>query len=382
MSTSRQLAVSCIKRARNGAFINDLLNAELNRSSLEPRDRRFVTELVYGTTRRARSLEYLWRRYVEREPSDDEFAGLQLGTFQLVFTDVDVHAAVNETVAAVAPRSRPLVNAVLRKVATDRERETVWPDIATQLSYPDWIVTRLVADLGEVDADAMLRAMNEPMLATQRVDGYTQDRGSQWVAELSGAQVGERVLDVCAAPGGKATAIASLVGANGFVVAGDRVTSRLRRLRDNVIEYASGNACVVQLDGHALPFLSASFDRVVVDAPCSGLGVLARRPDARWRVSEADVAALADQQLTLLRASVDTVRPGGTLVYSVCTVLQAETDDVVERLLTARPDLSLDKGDWLQEAVGLGFRQTKTGAMILSHDHGTDAMFVARLIRD
>jgi 16S rRNA (cytosine967-C5)-methyltransferase len=228
----------------------------------------------------------------------------------------------------------------------------------------------------------MLRAMNEPMLATQRVDGYTQDRGSQWVAQLSGAQVGERVLDVCAAPGGKATAIASLVGANGFVVAGDRVTSRLRRLRDNVIENASRNACVVQLDGHALPFLSASFDRVVVDAPCSGLGVLARRPDARWRVSEADVAALADQQLTLLRASVDAVCHGGALVYSVCTVLQAETDDVVERLLTARPDLSLDKGDWLQEAVGLGFRQTKTGAMILSHDHGTDAMFVARLIRD
>jgi 16S rRNA (cytosine967-C5)-methyltransferase len=379
MTTARALALRTIQKAQKGAFVNDLLNAELNRSALEPRDRRFVTELVYGTVRQQRALEFVWRQLISRDPSAEEFAGLQLGAYQLLHLDVDTHAAVNETVGALALRARPMVNAVLRKIADRRAEPIVWPNIATELSYPDWVVDRLIADLGHDDAVEMLRAMNQPATATSRDDGYTQDLGSQWVATLAGAQQGERVLDVCAAPGGKATALATAVGPTGLVIAGDRTTSRLRRLSENMNSYAPDNSVVAQLDGLTLPIAAGSMDRVLVDAPCSGLGVLARRPDARWRVQQSDVTSLGAQQLELLTAATDTVRDGGTLVYSVCTVTRAETDDVVQALLQRDPRLTLDTSAWVGQATALGFDRTDTGVRILCQRHATDAMFVARL---
>jgi 16S rRNA (cytosine967-C5)-methyltransferase len=143
--------------------------------------------------------------------------------------------------------------------------------------------------------------------------------------------------------------------------------------------YAPDNSVVAQLDGLTLPIAAGSMDRVLVDAPCSGLGVLARRPDARWRVQQSDVTSLGAQQLELLTAATDTVRDGGTLVYSVCTVTRAETDDVVQALLQRDPRLTLDTSAWVGQATALGFDRTDTGVRILCQRHATDAMFVARL---
>jgi 16S rRNA (cytosine967-C5)-methyltransferase len=213
--------------------------------------------------------------------------------------------------------------------------------------------------------------MNAAAPVTMRADGYTQDRASQWVAESVGAQPGERVLDVCAAPGGKATAMAQRHGSDGaFVVAAEMNRARAALLGANVARLAA-DVAVVCADGTAPPFAPSSFDRVLLDAPCSGLGALRRRPDARWRIELTDLDELVDLQRRLLGAVTSLVRPGGTLVYSVCTLTAAESIDhpvpagfeVVE---TAPP------GVW--RAYGHGWR-------VLPHDDDTDGMVVVRYRR-
>jgi 16S rRNA (cytosine967-C5)-methyltransferase len=257
------------------------------------------------------------------------------------------------------------VNAVLRKVAT---HDVVWPDDATRLSYPDWIVDRLRYDLGEDDALAALEVMDTAPSATERADGYVQDLASQWVAEAVGAQPGERILDLCAAPGGKAIAMAA-TGA--FVVAADVRPGRAGL----VVANARGRAPlgVVVADGTAPPWQPGSFDRVLVDAPCSGLGVLRRRPDARWRVDPASVDRLAEVQRALVAAAIPLVRPGGLLVYSVCTLTHAEGPGVDAWLAEAHPSLvpePLPAAPW--SAAG-------RGARLLPQDAGTDGMYLLRL---
>src|SRR5829696_4597301 len=187
----------------------------LERSGLAERDRRFATELVYGTTRMRRACDFLVDRFVLRRLDPPTRAVLRLGAHQLHHLGTSAHAAVSATVAVAPPRSRGLVNAVLRRVA---EAPVDWPDEATRLSYPDWVVERLTADLGEPDALAALEEMDRPAEAVERPDGYVQDRASQLVVTAVGAAAGERVADVCAGPGGKATALA---GAGATVLATD-----------------------------------------------------------------------------------------------------------------------------------------------------------------
>ena len=170
----------------------------------------------------------------------------------------------------------------------------------------------------------------------ERADGYHQDLASQWVADEVGAEAGERVLDLCAAPGGKATA---LLASGATVVATDLRPSRVGLIVANAARLGGDPLVALAADGRHPPFRPASFDRVLVDAPCSGLGSLRRRPDARWRIQRADVDRLATLQRELLGAAADLVRPGGTLVYSVCTLTAAETVGVDEWLAEAHPDL-------------------------------------------
>ena len=194
---------------------------------------------------------------------------------------------------------RAVVNAVLRRVASQLAAGPItWPDPATELSYPDWIVARLARDLGPESARDALVTMNEPAAMTVRADGYVQDRASQLVATQVGAQPGDRILDVCAAPGGKATAIA----AHGpdLVVAADVSPGRAALTAANAERLGAGRIATVVADGLQPPWPAGRFDRVLVDAPCSGLGVLRRRPDARWRVQPGDVARLAGLQRRLL----------------------------------------------------------------------------------
>jgi 16S rRNA (cytosine967-C5)-methyltransferase len=250
--------------------------------------------------------------------------------------------------------------------------QMVWPDEATQLSYPDWIVERLRVELGDADARAALMTMNEPPPVSVRDDGYTQDRSSQWVAAAVGALPGERVLDLCAAPGGKATAMAARSGHDGaFVIAADVSRARTGLIRDNITRVGADGVAVCA-DGTMPPFVASSFDRVLLDAPCSGLGALRRRPDSRWRITAADITELAALQRTLLASSAALVRPGGTLVYSVCTLTAEESIDHPApagfTVVDERPE-----GTW--RPYGHGWR-------VLPHDDDTDGMVLVRYRRD
>ncbi len=362
---ARAAAVHCLQRIEDeGAYANLVVPAVLDAGDLEPRDRGFVTELVYGTTRMRRACDALVDRFVVTEPDPATRRVLRLGAYQLAFAGVAAHAAVGETVALAPKRTRGFVNAVLRKVA---RMQMVWPDRATELSYPDWIVERMRTELGDDDADAALVRMNVAAPVSVRADGYTQDRASQWVAAAVDAVAGDRVLDVCAAPGGKSTALAA-TGAR--VVANELGAARAHLVRSNV-ERLGADIAVVRSDGTALAFAPGTFDRVLLDAPCSGLGALRRRPDARWRIQPKDVDELAALQRRLLTASAEVVRPGGMLVYSVCTITAVESIDhpipAGFEIVTDRPE-----GAW---------RPYAHGWRVLPHDDDTDGMVVVRYRR-
>jgi 16S rRNA (cytosine967-C5)-methyltransferase len=245
-----------------------------------------------------------------------------------------------------------------------------WPDDAVRLSYPDWIVDRLVADLGRDDALAALEAMDLAPHVTLRADGYAQDLASQWVAEAVGAGEGDVVADVCAAPGGKATWLASR-GAH--VAAADVRPSRVGLIAANAQRTGvAGHVVAVVADATASPLRPGAFDAVLVDAPCSGLGVLHRRADARWRAQPEDVERLAALQRRILTAAIGLVRPGGTLVYSACTMTRAETVAHDEWLAEEHPDLepvSPPDAPW---------RPWGRGALVLPQDAGTDGMALFR----
>lgn len=365
--SARHLALDALDRIeRDGAYANLVLPELLGRSGLEPRDRHFATELVYGTTRMRRACDFLVDRFLARDLDVRVRNALRLGAYQLHFLGMAPHAAVGETVEVAPKAARGLVNAVLRRVA---EAPVVWPDDATRLSYPDWILDVLMADLGIEAALAALEVMNTAPPVTERADGYVQDLASQWVAEAVGAKVGERIADLCAAPGGKAT----LMAASGAqVVAGDIRKARVGLIRANARE---GHLDVLVADAARPPFPPASFDRVLIDAPCSGLGTLRRRPDARWRMDAAAPERLGAVQRHLLDAAVGLLRPGGRLVYSVCTLTDAESLAVDDHVASVRPDLVPEPppdGPW--EPHG-------RGARLLPQTAGTDGMYLLRLRR-
>ncbi|MEJ7585692.1 MAG: transcription antitermination factor NusB [Acidimicrobiales bacterium] len=364
----RTLAIDALVRIdRDGAYANLLLPSLLDRSGLDERDRGFVTTLVYGTTRMQRACDWLVDRFVMRPLDPPTRAALRLGAYQIAFLGTPAHAAVSATVAAVPRRTSGLVNAVLRRVA---EAPRAYPDPAIGLSYPDWIVERLSADLGREAALAALAAMNEPGEVSRRDDGYVQDRGSQLVAEAIGAAPGDRIVDLCAAPGGKATALA---GAGAFVVAIDRRPARAGLVSENATRLGLGDHLpVVVADGRRPPLAPACVDKVLVDAPCTGLGALRRRPDARWRIGPDAIDRLVDVQVDLLDAATALLRPGGELTYAVCTLTVAETLAVAEATGARHPDLMPLPGPeppW--EPWG-------TGARLLPQTTGTDGMVLFR----
>jgi 16S rRNA (cytosine967-C5)-methyltransferase len=228
-------------------------------------------------------------------------------------------------------------------------------------------VARLSADLGRQPALEALAAMNDPASATMRADGYIQDRASQMISEHLLRWAGATVLDMCAAPGGKATGMA---GTGRLVVAADVSLARTRVVRSNATRLGSESVVTVVADGTTAPFPSATFDLVLVDAPCTGLGVLRRRPDARWRVQPGDVDRLAALQRRLLASAAGLVRPGGVLAYSVCTLTSSETaavDRWCARELAAFAPQPPPGGPW--KAAG-------RGALLLPQTEGTDGMFL------
>lgn len=360
--TARDVAYSALLRIdHEGAYANLLVPSMLGESRLHDRDRRFVTELTYGATRMRRACDASIDRFVVRDPDPEIRTLLRLGAYQLMYAGVAAHAAVGETVALAPKPVRGFINAVLRKIAATPMPP--WSSIATELSYPDWVVDRLIAELGEEQGLAALRRMNEPGSVSTREDGYVQDRSSQWVAALVGAEEGDRVFDVCSAPGGKSTAMAR---SGAFVVAGEVQGHRARLVVANA-QRLGLHIPVVGADGEAPPFADCTFDRVLIDAPCSGLGALRRRPDARWHVQPEDITELAALQRRILRACASLVRVGGTLVYSVCTLTAAESID--------HP---VPPGFVPLDAPGEPWEPYGDGARVLPQTADTDGMVIRR----
>ena len=368
-------------------------------AGLDDRDRALARQLAFGTVQRARTLDHaietLGKRPVRKLDGPVRDA-LRLGAFQLGYLDgVPRYAAVNESVELVR-RARlasavPFANAVLRRVAEGIEGLlAALPEGPLKHSYPDWIWDVWRRDLGEEDALALMRAQNEPPETVVRLvrgelegepteipgawrvprvddralaDGriWPQSRGSQLAGLAVGSQAGERVLDLCAAPGGKTAMLA------GEVTAVEVNESRARELEENLRRVGRDDVRVVHADGRSLPSELTGFDRALVDAPCSGLGVLAARPDLRWRSQP-----LPELQLELLRAAAERVRAGGTIVYSVCTVNADESEAVI--------DASGLEVEPIREWPQFAHRTRPEFLQTLPHVHGTSGFFVARLL--
>ena len=372
-TTARGVAISALVAAESGERANIVVPRLLTSSGLDERDKAFATELAYGALRMCRACDWLVGRFAHGQLEPHVRAAARAGAYQLAFMRVPAYAAVSATVAEAPRRARPLLNAVLRRVAGVVEAgPVVWPDLGTRLSYPDWVIRRLGEDIGPERALAALEQMNVAASPSVRADGYVQDPGSQAVAEYMVALMEEspgRALDVCAAPGGKTTLVA---GSAPFVVGADLTPSRVDLLAGNVRRLGLGNVGVVVADGLAPPFQPSSFAGVLVDAPCTGLGVLRRRPDARWRGRPEDAGRLSGLQRRLLTAVVPMVAPGGVLVYSVCTLTRAETLDIDNWLSTHLPPgwgeaVKPPEPPW--EALG-------RGALLLPQAAGTDGMYV------
>ena len=368
----RRVALTLLRRIEDeGAFANLVVPSTLDRSDLSRSNRAMVTDLVYGTTRLRRACDALVDRHISSPPDAATRRILRLGAYQWGWGGVPAHAAVHETVSLAPRRVRGFVNAILRRtVEGPPPSDLKWPSLASQLSVPDWIYDLYVDEVGAEAAVASLARMNVPPAPVVRDDGYVQDRASTWVAAAVGAQPGELILDLCAAPGGKATALAA---AGATVVAADLRTQRAGLIAENAqrLGFSSDQLSVIAADGTLPPFAESQFDAVLLDAPCSGLGALRRRPDSRWRVEPRDVDVLSSLQQTLIDSATTLVKPGGRFVYSVCTINASESID------HGMPsgwevDDAPPEGQW--QRFGHGWR-------VLPHDADTDGMVLMRYRR-
>jgi 16S rRNA (cytosine967-C5)-methyltransferase len=401
---ARDLARRVLQRVDEGAYATLALAGELGRArALSPADRGLGTELVYGVLKRRRRLDWALAAYAPRglDALDGRVRdALRVGAYQILFLRVPAHAAVDDAVNAIKrARGQGLANfanALLRRLA--REGEPPPPSsslerLAVVESAPDWLARDALARFGDEQARAYLSSLNAPaplwlrantlrttrqealralaaerpeatLTPSQRVpealradgagdpaalrvfaDGLVtpQDLAAQAVARLCDPQPGERLLDACAGVGGKSTHLAALAGDRAPIDSADVSARKLDLGADLArrLGVTSMRAIACDLtDGHAP--LAASYDRVLLDAPCSGLGVLRRHPEAKWRRQPDDARALAALQARLIDALVPRVRPGGVFVYSVCTYTDDEGPEQLRRLLAMHRDFTVE----------------------------------------
>jgi 16S rRNA (cytosine967-C5)-methyltransferase len=397
IAPARRAAYEVVRRVfEDDAYADRALRTAVE--GLDERDRALAQRLAYGTVQRKRTLDHaieaIGRRPV-RKLDPPVLAALRLGAYQLGYSELPAHAVVDDSVELVRrarlERAVPFTNAVMRRFA-DKLRGFLGslPDGPLKHSYPDWIYDVWCRDLGEEEALSLMRAQNEPpetvvrlvrgdppgeptdvpgAYRVERVDEqaveegriWPQSRASQLAALVVGSRPGDRVLDSTAAPGGKATML------EGEVTAVELNPGRARELQENVERLRATNVTVVEADATDLPPDLDGFDRALVDAPCSGLGVLARRPDLRWRARP-----LPDLQLALLREAAARTKPGGTIVYSVCTINADENEVVVDASGLAVESLA---EEWPQ------YVHPKRPEFLLTRpdEHNTSGFFIARL---
>src|SRR6185369_8091481 len=439
-SAARDVAARVLERVETDAsFADSTLDAELTSRRLEPRDAALATELVYGALRWQGYLDWILAPHSRRRlPSLDPRVRvlLRMTAYQIAFLErVPAFAAVNDAVT-LAPRSpgvSAFVNAVLRSFARRgaREREPAPPRnpidaLAARCSFPAWIVERWVVRYGRDEAESLMRALNERPPLTLRanrlritrdelgrrladedgldsrptrlapeglvvgpggapgewrafVDGgfAVQDEASMLIARLLAPEPGATVADVCAAPGTKTTHLAELMDNRGRILAFDREPTRLARVGE-----AAARLGISIIDAREGPVESlakdfpAACDGVLVDAPCSNLGVLRRNPEVKWRRQPSDIALASQRQREILGSAAAMVRPGGRLVYATCSLEPEENDDVARAFLAAKPEFRLDPPDDFPlplDAAGW--------LRCLPHRHGTDGFSAVRFRR-
>jgi 16S rRNA (cytosine967-C5)-methyltransferase len=327
-SPAREISFRILQQVEKGGYASDLLRRDT--AGLEPRDAALAESIVFGCLRRRSQLDFLILHYSgksARKLDDAVRLALHMGVFQLRYLDrIPPHAAVTESVELVKlARKRSaagFVNAVLRKV---NRNPVEWPDRATELSLPGWLLERWEQHYGApLAAGIAAAALEEPEKWMNPVTGLQQDIGAQFIVPLLEIKPGMTVLDLCAAPGNKT---AQVIAAGGRVVACDRYYRRL--------ENVPAQAARIVLDATDPLPLRGGFDRILVDAPCSGTGTLAHNPEIKWRLQPADIEVFADRQRKILANALASLKPGGRVVYSTCS-LETEENETVIRDFGAR----------------------------------------------
>ncbi len=408
--SARQACLQALLEWEKGrSFSDEILHRTTETHRFSSQDRAFLMESFFGILRNLSALDYLADSLSRGSLDKSTRAVLRLGLYQIFHLNVPPHAAVHETVS-LGGHARGLVNAVLRRALREKpalEQQLHAQPLAVRFSHPEFLIERWQRQFGEsrtlellawnnrpaevyiranglritpVELAAKLPALAEPSavhpaaLKVQQLpmdwvsEGlcYVQDPSTLFACDLLNPQPGDSVLDACAAPGGKTTYLAEKMRNQGTLVACDLYESRLDRLKANLQRMGVQIATVLQTDSMQAdgPLASRRFDRILVDAPCSNTGVLRRRVDVRWRLTDEDFLRMPAQQLALLRRTASLLKPGGTLVYSTCSLEKEENEDVVASTLQAVPEL---------ECV-----ETRR---ILPFVEGVDGAFAAKFVR-
>jgi 16S rRNA (cytosine967-C5)-methyltransferase len=440
----RQAASETLLRIRKeSGFADRLIDGELSKGALCGPDRGLYVELVFGVLRRQGTLDYILQQLLEKpmiELDPQALVILRIGLYQLTCLDrIPESAAVNESVnlaKLITPGTSGLINAVLRNYL--RRRETIcFPDVATnpsaaiavRHSQPEWLAEQWLAQLGVAEAGQLAEASSQQPPLTLRVntlcsrrnqllqefekqgisatacrfspDGISvagrhtittlpgfeaglfaiQDEASQVAGILLGAEAGERIWDACAAPGGKSGHLAQQMDDRGELIATDISRSKLTRVHENMRRLGISCLSTAVADLHQSDtFPHGSFDRILLDAPCSGLGVIRRNPEAKWRLFSGDITRLAAVQKTLLKNTANRLKPGGVLLYSTCSTSEAENEEVVEEFLSQNPGFVLENLNelfphWSELFTFYGMLRT------WPHRHDMDGFFAARIKR-
>ncbi len=439
----RVLAWEVLQQVETGAYADALLGTRLAGSSMEPRDQGLATRLVYGTIAWQRYLDHLLAGFCHRPLVDLDppiRTALRLGMYQVCILDKIPGFAAVDTAVSLAKRHRGgmaagFVNAVLRR-ATKSWRGVPLPaaerDLAGYLSvrfsHPRWLVERWLAVLGAEETRALLLANNEPAptsvrvnrrkrtreqlqvnwetlriqvragiysplclqiegLSPERLPGYEdglltpQGESSQLIGLLVSPEPGNRILDACAAPGGKATHLAELIDDTGEIIALDIHESGTQRIRETARRL--GLSCVRAVTADVLAWQppEGGFDRILVDAPCSGFGTLREHPEVRWRRTPEDVERLATMQLLICRRVVPWLRPGGVLVYSTCTLMPEENEQIAARILSEFPDLHPEDAGLFLPVEARELAGVDGTLRTFPHRGGLDGFYAVRLRR-
>lgn len=439
MSNARQTALSILVSCRTGgAWADAALKSKIQRDGLRGADAALCSRMVYGVLQNQLLLDFYIGAFCSQRPDHLQpplLEILRLGAYQILFLDkVPDHAAVSESVelAKLSKRGQAagLVNAVLRKLSQNKHSLPPIPDheqlryLSIRYSHPRWLVKRLLSAIGPEETEAFLQINNSvapltiqinPMKTTaaqlrqeltdagisvlehpwvpgcmelsatgdltalpafQNGEFFVQDPAASLVAQAAEIRPGQRVLDVCAAPGGKSFSAAIAMGDVGCVTACDLHESKLSRIREGCRRLDLSCVETVTADGRIFrPEWAHAFDTVLVDAPCSGLGIIRKKPDVRYKKAD-DLFALPVIQSAILENAARYVRPGGSLVYSTCTVLPEENEQITDAFLAEHPDFSREKMR-LPQPLGDGEEQIT----LWPQRHQTDGFYICRMKR-